>query len=1050
MDLLDSLELPVPNGVVIGAAAVILLCGCWGVRRCFLRSYHGTNGKRRTRGSALQEAKDTPDQVHSEQENPHSEWRVETSLQRQESPEVPAACYFREGERLMYHCSDNEWVACEVVALRAMDKAILVDVVEDFWFPVDKQLSLFRRNRYGVGEEVEYYAATLNRWVKARVVAVRDDDGALRLGASQGGEDYDDLAVVAPWWLRVAEQDATLRYPQEDCFDLEQVVSDNSAFEFYKIGDLLQQRCDHGSWRDCTVIDVREDMAVEVDTERGRWFSLDEQEDEFRRNRYDESDIVEYNSATQGTYIRAKVNNVRPQDGAIQLSVKRGYWFSVADQISKMRHVGKAYKLDEPLYYNSITNGKWIAVRVVDVNPEDGAVQISLKSDCWFSLDKQSQHLRRNRYELGQEVKHRLTSQGHWTQAWVTAVRASDGAVTVDVREGSWISLQEQDICLRGGGVDQVAHFTSEGSVGPPLQQPGETMPPQALRASSIAISVESDSEGEADEGHVLRMCNHPYLRSKAGSRQTSPRSQVSAQANEAEVPACGSYPFLRLTDSSEGSFAARRASGELQEPSTQADEAQAAGASGSPPPRLSEATAVRRASGEPQEPSAQADEAEVPGVGSYPVSQLSGSSAGSTEVTCPTRAASSTENPFFTPAPPPPLSLQPRGSTALPAAGAASSEEEAGQDCSASSVDATDDGADGSGDNRQASSSGAQAHEDQPHDRLLRHRKTPNFGEVTNLLAALPTAAASSLHNDEACSVCSTLFEQPHKDQEPPAKDQADRLLEQAQTLHELGRLEEAEGLYREVLESKPASVSTLCGLGRLLRDQDDLDGAEEALRVALDLAPFDAPTLAALAAVLAERGDVEAAETMRKKAELAECTPAKRRSMTLKDHMDLVDSEVDTQIPLGEISSDTPGSWGVEEASAAVEEGRFGAAASSTQPKAHRGDERVVEVGEEEKRRCVTFSFLESSTSSFILHEACHNSESGDADAAGVGGASSSADSSSDSSSSSSSKSSKRRRRRRPCSGPTRTPPARWAGQRRAAQAPGLKAARGLLMLL
>jgi Tfp pilus assembly protein PilF len=86
--------------------------------------------------------------------------------------------------------------------------------------------------------------------------------------------------------------------------------------------------------------------------------------------------------------------------------------------------------------------------------------------------------------------------------------------------------------------------------------------------------------------------------------------------------------------------------------------------------------------------------------------------------------------------------------------------------------------------------------------------------------------------------------------------RDATDAALRRAVELEEARRLEEAEALYREVLELRPESVRAWVDLGNVLSDRGRAPEAEAAYRRALALDPGDADALNNLAWLLHETG--------------------------------------------------------------------------------------------------------------------------------------------------------------------------------------------------
>jgi Tetratricopeptide repeat/Peptidase C39 family len=96
-------------------------------------------------------------------------------------------------------------------------------------------------------------------------------------------------------------------------------------------------------------------------------------------------------------------------------------------------------------------------------------------------------------------------------------------------------------------------------------------------------------------------------------------------------------------------------------------------------------------------------------------------------------------------------------------------------------------------------------------------------------------------------------------------ARDETDATLHRALALESERRLEEAEALYREVLEVRPDSVRAWVDLGNVASDRGRRDDAESAYRRALAIDPDDRDALNNLAWLLLEEGSrLEEAESL------------------------------------------------------------------------------------------------------------------------------------------------------------------------------------------
>lgn len=98
------------------------------------------------------------------------------------------------------------------------------------------------------------------------------------------------------------------------------------------LGDeLLYNSASNGRWIDCTVIQVREDGAVEIDVKRDCWLSVVAQKHKLRKRGeplFSLHQLVQYADAHD-----AKVIGVRDEDGAIEIDAQPGAWLTVDDQL---------------------------------------------------------------------------------------------------------------------------------------------------------------------------------------------------------------------------------------------------------------------------------------------------------------------------------------------------------------------------------------------------------------------------------------------------------------------------------------------------------------------------------------------------------------------------------------------------------------------------------------------------------------------------------------------------------------------------------------------
>eukprot|EP00440_Ansanella_granifera_P029905 gb/GFBE01032487.1/.p1 GENE.gb/GFBE01032487.1/~~gb/GFBE01032487.1/.p1 ORF type:complete len:405 (+),score=85.76 gb/GFBE01032487.1/:1-1215(+) len=137
-----------------------------------------------------------------------------------------------------------------------------------------------------------------------------------------------------------------------------------------------------------------------------------------------------------------------------------------------------AYRLGQQLEYNSVTEGRWIPCIVTGVgrpsvaspSPIPGAagyaavtsatVMINVKPNYWMEAAEQSSKLRRPQtvaaagvYKAGDQLEYQSSSHKTWMHCKVVEVRASDGALRVDVKPSVWMPLEMQSKRLRKCGL---------------------------------------------------------------------------------------------------------------------------------------------------------------------------------------------------------------------------------------------------------------------------------------------------------------------------------------------------------------------------------------------------------------------------------------------------------------------------------------------------------------------------------------------------------------------------------------------------------------------
>lgn len=123
-----------------------------------------------------------------------------------------------------------------------------------------------------VGEACMYLSQSLAKWVECRVTACRED-GAVELDVKPGA------------WLTLAEQVQKLRRQKGSTADGGgQPAGAFSPPPRYTAGQQLQYHSvSQAAWIECTIIQVREDGAVQINVKVGHWLTIEEQTQTLRR-----------------------------------------------------------------------------------------------------------------------------------------------------------------------------------------------------------------------------------------------------------------------------------------------------------------------------------------------------------------------------------------------------------------------------------------------------------------------------------------------------------------------------------------------------------------------------------------------------------------------------------------------------------------------------------------------------------------------------------------------------------------------------------------------
>ena len=117
---------------------------------------------------------------------------------------------------------------------------------------------------------------------------------------------------------------------------------------------------------------------------------------------------------------------------------------------------------------------------------------------------------------------------------------------------------------------------------------------------------------------------------------------------------------------------------------------------------------------------------------------------------------------------------------------------------------------------------------------------------------------------------------------------DEIKKLLEQGETAHDEGDLEQAAQAYRSVLEADPRHTIAQNNLGMVLIDQGEMDTAVECFRSAIGFDPEHAEAYNNLGYVLRRQGENEAAaEAWLSQSSLSERALEQARDATLPTYL-------------------------------------------------------------------------------------------------------------------------------------------------------------------
>lgn len=129
-----------------------------------------------------------------------------------------------------------------------------------------------------------------------------------------------------------------------------------------------------------------------------------------------------YNSVSLGKWVEAVVIMVN-EEGAIMIDTKEEYWFSVEEQLEKFKVGQKSYQVGEHVQYKSVTQNCWIDCKVIVVDPQNSAIQVSVKENHWIKVREQEEKIR---YPVKAGVEEALWEAGRLLEKSVPEVESAE------------------------------------------------------------------------------------------------------------------------------------------------------------------------------------------------------------------------------------------------------------------------------------------------------------------------------------------------------------------------------------------------------------------------------------------------------------------------------------------------------------------------------------------------------------------------------------------------------------------------------------------------
>eukprot|EP00929_Paragymnodinium_shiwhaense_P076813 TRINITY_DN39546_c0_g1_i1.p1 TRINITY_DN39546_c0_g1~~TRINITY_DN39546_c0_g1_i1.p1 ORF type:complete len:1572 (+),score=466.03 TRINITY_DN39546_c0_g1_i1:140-4855(+) len=305
---------------------------------------------------------------------------------------------YQVGEVVEYFgASQQKWIPAKVLAANP-NGTYNLDCKPDV--PPEKIRKMGGQAAYKAGDVVEYFGASQNKWIPAKVLSA-NADGTFDLDCKPGvtADKIRRPAAAAP----AAAGGASV----------------------YKVGDTVEYfGASLNKWIPAKVLAVNPNGTYDLDCKPG--VGMDKIRPIPSGVVYSVGDMVDYYGASQGRWISAKVTRVNPS-GTYDLDCKQ----DVAKDKIRPFGSGVDYKVGDMIEYFGVSMGKWIAAKVTAVNT-DGTYDL----DCKPAVPRDRVRAPGGgaSYKVGAQVEYFGASVGKWIPAKVVAVN-SNGTYNLDCKQ---------------------------------------------------------------------------------------------------------------------------------------------------------------------------------------------------------------------------------------------------------------------------------------------------------------------------------------------------------------------------------------------------------------------------------------------------------------------------------------------------------------------------------------------------------------------------------------------------------------------------------------